>query len=167
MSHLVERATASVVVAIVDPDNRELVARITEGTGNHAVRLEDCSPLAVVDTAVHEMSLVCVVDTLSTTLDELGQIVAGFSSRSYPAGVIALVDGPVAHEQALARGAALGLTRPFHQRDLERAIGRVLDPGSVPAEPAPPAEPAASRDRPAPLDVGHAFTDILRMGRQL
>ncbi len=166
---MAEDGAATVLIAVADPDFRELMARVVEGAGHQCVRLDDPTPPGVVDTAVHEMALVVVVDTRSTSLGDIAAIIEAFATRSYPAKVLGVVDGPISHDQALAVGASAVLLRPFHQRDLENAVAFALDPNATAptSQPTGSDHPADTTNRPPPLDVGHAFTDILRMGRQL
>lgn len=156
---------ATVLVAQPDPDCRELLARVAEAAGHRAVRLDEAGPPAVVDASVHELALVVVVDTVATSLDDLAAITDAFATRGYPAAVVALVDGPATAERAEAAGARQVLCRPFHERDLVHALDVILHPDRVPPEPGPGTESDPSRT--PPVGAGHAFTDILRMGRQL
>lgn len=156
---------ATVLVAQPDPDCCELLARVAEAAGHRAVRLADAEPPAIVDAAVHELALVVVVDTVATSLDDLAAITDAFATRGYPAAVVALVDGPASAERATVAGARRVLCRPFHERDLVRAFDAILHPERVPPETGDDAAPDTPRT--PPVGVGHAFTDILRMGRQL
>ena len=156
---------ATVLVAQPDPDARELLARVAEGAGHRAVRLDAATPPEVVDAAVHELALVVVVDTQSTSLDDVAAITDAFTTRGYPAAVVALVDGPATEDPAIAAGADQALCRPFHQRDRVPALDAILHPERVP--PAAEAQAEADAPRVLPVGEGHTFTDILRMGRQL
>lgn len=160
---MTEPGAAVVLVALADPDARELIARVVEGARHRAVRLDDGAPRAVVDTAVHELALVVVVDTRSTGIDDIEAITGAFATRGYPATVVVLVDGPATEHRALTAGARHVLCRPFHQRDLLAALDTALLPERAQAD----AEPETDAPRAKPVEVGHAFTDILRMGRQL
>jgi CheY-like chemotaxis protein len=160
---LTAEGAATVLVAHPDPDVRELVARVAEGAGHRVVRLDSPAPATVVDTSVDSLALAVILDTQATALHELTSITEAFSTRGYPAGVIALVDGEATRDWCLANGVQRVLQRPFHERDLVQAIQMVLDPDL--AEPDP--EPEEATPRVMPIGVGHAFTDILRMGRQL
>ncbi|MCB0986521.1 MAG: hypothetical protein KDB09_02010 [Acidimicrobiales bacterium] len=156
---------ATVLVAHTDQDSVELVARVAEGAGHRAVRSTDPTPPSVVETAVHELALVVVLDTRSTSLEEVTAVAEAFDARGYPAGTLLLTDGRVAAEHALHSGANRVLVRPFHQRDLVDALDAVLHPDR--AEPPSVPESESDMPRPLPMGSGHAFTDILRMGRQL
>jgi CheY-like chemotaxis protein len=164
---LTAQGAATVLVAQPDPDSRELVARIAEGAGHRAVRLDGASPPAVVDAAVHELALVVVVDTQATGLHDLAAITDAFATRGYPAAVVALVDGPATGERSLVAGARQVLHRPFHERELVQALEMILDPDPAEATPRAGAGTVSDAPRGSTDGEGHAFTDILRMGRQL
>ncbi|MCB9403639.1 MAG: hypothetical protein H6519_04290 [Microthrixaceae bacterium] len=95
---------ATVLVAHTDQDSVELVARVAEGAGHRAVRSTDPTPPSVVETAVHELALVVVLDTRSTSLEEVTAVAGGLRRPGLPGGTLLLTDGRVAAEHALHSG---------------------------------------------------------------
>lgn len=166
---------ATVVIAQPDDGARELLARLVEAAGHHAVRLDASAPPDVVEATVDATANLLIVDLASVTREELAAMVEALAVRRFPAQVVALTDGPASGELALAAGAVRFLARPFHRRDLTAVLAELLDgpagrnqPGdqadhddesstTATATPAPRATPA----------VPQTFTEILKMGRQL
>lgn len=151
------------MVAQADPNARELTARVAEAAGHHAVRLDAVTAPEIVDATVGASALGLLVDLETLDPPVLRAVIEAFTVRRFPASVVALVDGPESAKLATRLGAAVVLERPVHQRELDAAISRVLDPDTT----TQPATPEPAEPRPLPVGDGHGFTDILRMGRQL
>ncbi len=141
------QGAATVVVAHRDPRARELLARIVERIGQHAVRSDTVEQAVLVDTTVHASALVTVIDVAEVGLGGLAALVEAFATRRYPAQVIALVDGPATAAEAAAAGAVSVLERPFHRDRFVASLAQVLGielpkPAEPPAPTAPLVEPA-------------------------
>jgi hypothetical protein len=168
------QGAATVVVAIGDDHAREMLARVVEAEGHHAVRLDDVEAPTVVDTTVQASALALVVDVTAVGLDDLAAVIDAFATRRYPAEVVALVDGPASADLATAAGARHVLTRPFPQHAFVAALVDLLGVAEPDRDGRPDVGPEAGRsgeagaepepDKATPEAAGdgaHAATDVL------
>jgi len=126
---------ATVVIAQPDSRGRELLARVVDAAGQHAVQLDGSEVEVIVDTTVSSSALVLVVDVIATGIDGLADVVATFETRRYPAQVMALVDGPASAAAAASAGAAAALERPFPRQRFVEAMTALLTGEPVQAGP--------------------------------
>lgn len=149
---------ATVVIAQPDNRGRELLARIVEAAGQHAVRVGTSDPIALVDATVSSSALVLVVALTDTGLEGLGAVVGSLEARRYPAQVMALVDGPASASAATSLGAAAVLERPFPLDRFVTAINAMLKGEQIEVD--EPVHPALGAEQSIPTSIHHDDLDL-------
>lgn len=114
-------ATGAVVVANVDDDAREVVARVVEGTGLGVVRVAVAGDVVG---AAGDAGAV-VLDLGGANLDVLREL-RGAAGPTRDLPVVVVGSGPANGRLVLAAGADGFLVRPFHARDLQTAVTAAL-----------------------------------------
>lgn len=106
----------TVVVANVDDDAREVVARVVEAAGFDAVRVATGADVA----ASTSSAAAVVLDLGANGLDVLRTLRGSDGGAEVP--VVVVGTGPAGGRLALQAGADGFLVRPFHARDLQTAV---------------------------------------------
>ena len=114
----------SIMVACVDPDIREVLARVVETANLEAVRLEPETDVA--EAVVTARSAGLVLDLGAGNQAALRTLRERSEDAAQQARVIVIGTGPAGGRLAWQGGADGYLVRPFHARELQQALTETL-----------------------------------------
>jgi CheY-like chemotaxis protein len=116
-----------VVVADDDADSRELIAEGLEQLGYEVVLASDGAELIDRLAALHSESCLVVTDL---DMPRVGGLLAlDVIAKRFPEAIVIVMTGwrdKIVHEEALARGAKVVLTKPFSFKELRRIAAQEL-----------------------------------------
>jgi len=114
----------TILVANPDDDAREVIARVVDAAGFHAVRLEAGADVG--DAVVTSAAAGLVLDLGADNLSALQALRGRSDDAAAAACVVVIGTGPAGGRLAWRAGADGFLVRPFHARDLQAALTEAL-----------------------------------------